>query len=126
PGATGETRIRVLQGPGIAAIVGAVQTCLLRLDECVNAFTICGNVDADASPITFRQTSVEPRPCLAGILGAVQAATRSVDRSIGAPWRTMRIPRARKQELRVPETNRQVGIYKNGTIIYGIDPVSPS
>ena len=126
PRTAGEARIRVLQSPTIATIVRAIQTCLLCLNQCVNAFTICRNVHSNASPITFGQTVGQPRPGFPAILRPVQPATGSVDRSIGTPRRTTRIPRAGEQQLRIARADRQVRNPDFRSFIEDLGPIRSS
>ena len=57
PGALPIALIVVDAGPGIAGIVGTIESAFLGFDERINAIGICSrNRDANASQIAFRQT----------------------------------------------------------------------
>src|ERR1700684_1792729 len=51
PGTTGETRVRVFERPGCAAVIRTVEASLFCLDERVHAFAVWRDIDANASPI---------------------------------------------------------------------------
>src|SRR5208337_3391217 len=100
--------------PGVAAIVRAIEAgffCLgsFRLDQRVHALAVGRDLDANPSPIALgKPVYLKMRPGFARILRTVKAAPGSIERTVRAPRRTMRIPCAGKQELRRGRTHCQI------------------
>src|SRR5271157_4413026 len=94
PGAAGQARIAVGEGPGVTAVVRAIQAGILaRLNQRINALAVRRDSHADAAPIAARQAMThESRPARATAGRAVESATRSLQRSVGTPRRAVRFP----------------------------------
>src|SRR5439155_4460029 len=75
PGALAEAVVAVDELPVVAAVVGAEQAALLRLDQGVDAAAVRrGDGDADLAPGPLRQAAGQLLPGVAAVARDVQAA----------------------------------------------------
>ena len=102
PRPAGEARIAVGEGPGVAAVVGAIEARLLAgIQQRIHALAVRSHRNAHASPIAVGQSVAgQLRPGRAAVGGAIKSAARPLQRRIGAPRRTVRVPGAREQNVR--------------------------
>src|SRR5260370_12776057 len=104
--------------------MGTVEAGVLRLNRGIHSLAVRRHIDADTSPIAFRQPfALQAGPRLAGILRSIKSPTGPVDRSIGAPGRAPRVPRAREQQTGVGRTDRQVGYANFRSLIKNLGPM---
>src|SRR5260370_11854809 len=104
--------------------MGTVEAGVLRLNRGIASLAVRSHIDADTSPIAFRQPfALQAGPGLAGILRSIKSPTGPVDRSIGAPRRAPRVPRARQQQTGVERTDRQVGYANFWSLIKNLGPM---
>ncbi len=109
PGTAGQTRIGILQRPGIASVIGSVEPGLLRINQRINSLAVRRYRNPRASPFAIRQPGpVQPRPRFAAIHRPVQPATRPAERSIRAPRRTACPPHGGIENTGIIAGDRQV------------------
>ena len=108
PGALRKAMIRIDQLPALAGILAAVDAALFRFDNRVNAVAIrAGNRNANAPKNSARQPlTIQPLPGGAIVAGFIQPAPRPAAGQ--APWRALRLPERREQNVRIIRIEHQI------------------
>src|SRR5580698_3151813 len=87
--------------PGIAAVVGAIDSAFFCLDDCPHSIGTCArDRHSDAAQNPFRQSvSLEFLPGCAAVDRTVKAASRAA--AIQTPRSPPRLPQCREQDVRI-------------------------
>src|SRR5664279_2536748 len=124
PSPAGEASIVVGERPRVAAIVRAIEAGLLAcIQQGIHTLAVRSYSNTDPSPISIRQ-SMAGQLCPGGsaVARAIQSSARPLQRGIGAPRRTVRVPRAGKQNIRSTCRDGEVGDANGGPFVEHVSP----
>src|SRR5580658_1848846 len=103
--------------PGVAAVVGAIDSAFLCFDDCPDPVGICaGDRDTDAAKNSFRQAvAFQFFPGRAAVNGAIKATSRAT--AVETPRSSPRLPQRREQDVGVAGIKHNVDAAGFGVLV---------